>query len=393
MNQSPTYDKSLIGSTQSKINAPYWDTVLSQHESGKYKDALVGILHYLDPGLAERTGNADQTQFTIPHGSIVVNFEIKDDQINIWAPFVKLPEQNPIPLLRQAAQINFNPLKLAQVVLEDQDLVFRYSCPLELCEPYKMYDVFYEICTYSDAYDDDFIEKFKARRLREPVIEHFTNEQKEIIWNKVQGYVKEAFDYTSYFEEKRIQGFTWDMINITLKRIEFYAAPQGVLRARLEKTINQMQNRGNSFQDQLRIGREFLKKLQNYSREEFDQDLYLAETFVPYKSRTSLEKIKNTLKTAHDRAHNERGKSDFMAATFTVLYEFYNLFYYYNVQNDLAQTINAGMEQASGKKWKEASDTLWQAIDGIMNDRQPAFAKGAKPQKSKSFLSTLFGKS
>ena len=214
-----------------------------------------------------------------------------------------------------------------------------------------------------------------------------------MIWNKVQGFVKEAFDYTSYFEEKRIQGFTWDMINITLKRIEFYAAPQGVLRARLEKTINQMQNRANSFQDQLRIGREFLKKLQNYNREEFDQDLYLADIFVPYKSRTSLEKIKNTLKTAHERADNERGKSDFMASTFTVLYEFYNLFYYYNVQNDISQTITTSMEQASGKKWKEASDTLWQAIDGIMNDRQPAFVKGTKPQKSKSFLSTLFGKS
>lgn len=393
MNQSPTYDKSLIGSTQSKINAPYWDTVLSQYENGKHKEALVGILHYLDPELAERTGKADQTQFTVPHGSIVVNFEIADEKVNIWAPFVKLPEQNPIPLLRQAAQINFNPLKLAQIVLEGEDLVFRYSCPLELCEPYKMYDVFYEICTYSDAYDDDFIEKFKARRLREPVIKHYSGEEKEMIWNKVQGFVKEAFDYTSYFEEKRIQGFTWDMINITLKRIEFYAAPQGVLRARLEKTINQMQNRANSFQDQLRLGREFLKKLQSYNREEFDQDLYLADIFVPYKSRTSLEKIKNTLKTAHERADNERGKSDFMASTFTVLYEFYNLFYYYNVQNDLSQIITTSMEQASGKKWKEASDTLWQAIDGIMNDRQPAFVKGTKPQKSKSFLSALFGKS
>ena len=175
MNQSPTYDKSLIGSTQSKINAPYWDTVLSQYENGKHKEALVGILHYLDPELAERTGKADQTQFTVPHGSIVVNFEIADEKVNIWAPFVKLPEQNPIPLLRQAAQINFNPLKLAQVVLEGEDLVFRYSCPLELCEPYKMYDVFYEICTYSDAYDDDFIEKFKARRLREPVIKHYSD--------------------------------------------------------------------------------------------------------------------------------------------------------------------------------------------------------------------------
>jgi len=393
MNQAPTYDKSLMGSTQSKINPAYWDSVLSEYEKGNHKDALVGILHYLDPDLAERTGNSERTKFTIPHGSIVVNFEIKDGHVKIRAPFLRLPDQNPIPLLRQAAQINFNPLKIAQVALEDQDLVFHYSCPLELCEPYKMYDVFYEICTYSDAYDDDFIEKFNARRIHEPIIKHLAAEQQDLVWTKVQDIVKEAFDYNNFFEEKRIQAFSWDMTNITLKRIEYYAAPQGALRSKLEKAINQMQNRNTSFQDQLRIGREFLKKLQTYKREEFDQDLYLAETFIPYKSRTNLEKIKNTLKSARDRAKDERGKSDFMASTFTIIYEFYNLFYYYNVQNDIAEIVMAGLEQASGKGWKEASDILWQAIDGIMNDSTPVFVQTAKKQKSKSFLSSLFGKS
>ncbi|MCB0835469.1 MAG: hypothetical protein KDD99_02320 [Bacteroidetes bacterium] len=387
MNIAPSFVKTVNGSTKSKVDPGYWDTVLNLYESGRYKDTVVGIIHYVDPELAEKTGSDDQSSFVIPHGSAVIHIDIKNDHLYVKAPFLSAANASKIPLLRQVAQINFSPLNLARIVLEKDQLAFTYNCPLDLCEPYKMYEVFREICLYADAYDDEFIKKFGAKWLQEPIIKPYEQEVKSQIWKQVQLYVKEAQDYISYFETKRSLGYCWDILNITLMKIEYYANPQGILRSEIEKQISFLQGE-SQLNDKVSRGKEFLVKLQNYEQQEFEEDLYEAQTFIPYKYRSTLENIRSNFEESYQTARKERDGGDHMGATLSMTYIFFKLFYFNNVPDEISHLVANAMVKASGKTWQQASDHLWGAMHKIMTED----IKARKGKKGKGFLRSLFKK-
>ena len=387
MNISPSFSKALNGSTKSKVDPGHWDTVLNLYDAKRYKDTVVGIINYVDPGLVEKTGSSDHNSFVIPHGSAVIHIDIKDDKLFVKAPFLSAENANKIPLLRQVAQINFSPLNLAKIVLENEKLVFTYTCPLDLCEPYKMYEVFREICLYADAYDDEFIKKFNASWLQEPIIKSFPQELKDQIWEGIQLFVQEALDYISYFETKRNLGYCWDILNITLMKIEYYANPQGILRSEIEKQISHLQS-DVQVSEKVNRGKEFLRKLQNYQRPEFDEDLYEAQTFIPYKYRSTLDNIRSNFEDSYQTARKERDGGDHMGATLSMTYIFFKLFYYNNVSDNVADIVTNAMEKASGKTWLQASDQLWGAMHKIMTENVNA----KKGKKGRGFFRSLFKK-
>lgn len=384
MNQAMSFDRSFRGARESSVDPGYWDTVLNLYEKGQYKEAIVGIIHYVNPELAAKTGNADKTRFAIPHGSAMVYLEIDDQMLKVRAPFLSVAGANKIPLLRQVAQINFSPLNLARIVLEDDQLVFSYQCPIELAEPYKTYEVFREICVYADSYDDEFIRKFGAKWIQEPVIERYSQEEIGKSWNKIQDYIKEAQTYIEYFENKRNFGFCWDVLNITLMKIEYYAEPQGLYRNEIEKTMAFLQSTA-SVTDRVNRGKEFLRKLQSYNRQDFESDMYKIRSFIPYKYRSTLENIRSNFQETFDAAKKERESGDHIGATFSLQYIFLKLFFYNNVSAEYAEPLSAAMEKSSGKPWHEASGYLWKAMEIIMTGN---FNSG----KKKGFFRSLFGK-
>ncbi len=378
------FNKSLLVSTQSKVNVPHWDVVMDLYEEGKYRDATIEVLNYVDDSIIEKFGNPEKTEFVIPHGSVVVNLNITDTELSVNAPFLKVPQQNPIPLLRQVAQINFSPLNLAMIVLEGDSLIFKYSTPLELCEPFKVYDVLREICSYADTFDDDFIKKFGAIRITEPKVKYYSKEQTDVVWNTVQEYIDEAFKYIEYYQAKRWPGFEWDIIIQTLEKIDFYVAPQGALRVEMERNISLMQNKNYSLTEKLNKGREYLKKLKNYNRQEFDEDIYVAETFIPYKFRTTLENIQSNFKGSYENAQKKMTDNQFMTATLTIAYAFLNCNYNTNVPDQVYAIFTNSLVNASNKTWDQSAKILWKAIDDIMNNRMNAPMEASK--KSKGFF-------
>ncbi|MDX2248912.1 MAG: hypothetical protein SF052_19140 [Bacteroidia bacterium] len=387
MNQAISFDRSLRGSRESSVDPKYWDTVLDLYEKRQYKEALVGIIHYVNPELAEKTGNADRTRFSIPHGSAMVHLELDDNFLRVRAPFLSTASANKIPLLRQVAQINFSPLNLARIVLENDQLLFSYQCPLELAEPYKMYEVFREICVYADSYDDEFIRKFDASWIQEPIIERYSKEYIDNAWNKIQEYIKEAQAYIEYFENKRNFSFCWDVLNITLMKIEYYAEPQGLYRNEIEKTMAFLQS-AVPVMDRVNRGKEFLRKLQSWNRADFDKDMYKIQSFIPYKYRSTLENIRSNFEESYSAAKKERDAGDHIGATFSMQYIFLKLFYYNNVNAEFGDPIALAMEKASGKPWHEASGYLWKAMEIIMTGEFNANTSN----KKKGFFRSLFGK-
>ena len=145
-------------------------------------------------------------------------------------PFLEFSDTHKIPLLRKIAEVNFSPLNLAQIKSKNNQLYFKYETPLHLCEPYKIYYVLEEICHNADNMDDELLDLFDVTLLHQPIIKRYDEEVLEKSWGKFQAILEEAFNYIQYFEEKRMEYFNWDIINITLKKIEYILAPNGKLR-------------------------------------------------------------------------------------------------------------------------------------------------------------------
>lgn len=367
MNITPTFERSPLGSTKSKINTPYWDTVMETFDNKRYSEVLNALLTYINPELIGSYGNKEKNTFEIPHGSVVVKIKQTNDEIIVEAPFLDISSSAKIPLMRQVSQINFYPLTLTKIVLgDDQKLNFIYRGPLELCDPYKLYDTFREICINADRYDDEFITKFKATRIQEPRIVKYNQTELDAIWLKVQSYVTEGFDYIAYFESKRITDFIYDALKTTFTKIDYYIAPQGFLRNEFENIIVDIDSNA-PYNDRIFRAKEFLTKLRNYNKDVFLQDIYKTDVFIPFKYKSSMENVRKNFQNAYDTAIDEINRRSFMGAFYTIYNEFLRMFYYNNVEDDLADIIADALTNAAQKPWEEAANILREAFDTIMD--------------------------
>lgn len=381
---APVFDKQLSSVIQKQVDPEKWDRVGELFENKKYKETLYGILDYIDSDLPQCTGNVERTHFVIPHGSTILDLTISEDHFYVRAPFLTLPSALPVPLLRQIAQINIFPLNLTNIVLENDQLVFKFDCPLELCEPYKIYNVLREICTYADAYDEEFIKKFKAQRNHHPKITPLPQKHIDMAWEKMQSYVQETISYVDYFEKKRLVEVCVDLITIALMKIDYVISPQGLLRTDIEKTVSQLQDQEIPLMEKPRKGMERILALQNFDRVEFAQNLYDAEVFIPLKFNFTPEMIESYFQIFYEAAQKEMAGRDYVGSVLTIQTAFYNLFYHYIFPDDINAVIVEGLTEASKKPWDEAANILWAAMERVMNRE--------KPGKIKSLFKYLFSK-
>lgn len=397
MQKNLSFHKTIAGSLKSAVDASIWDKVLFEYDSGNFAESIRLCINYIDASIEKKYANADKTVYQIPHGSIIVEIKISDNQFSVNAPFIALDGAKTVPLMRQVAQLNFTPLTISTIYLENDELHFKYNCALSEAEPYKVYDVLREICINADNYDDEFITKFSAKRIKEPKIFPYSAEQQELAWQNLQKYIKEAFEAYEQLENKRLTSYLWDVLVITLLKIDYYCAPQGSLRSELEKTLSFLNSKEDYYQ-RLSNGKDFLKKLQNYDRNSFNQDLYKIEVFVPYKFRTNLETVRNALKYAYETAEKEIKAMDFIGAGCTLEYGILNLFYNNNVEDAIANELTNAMVAASEKSMQETSTILFDAVKKIMTSDSfqqvatPVSQKEENTQKEKKgFFSKIFG--
>lgn len=367
----PQFDKTLLGAVQHPIDPAKWDRVVEFYEKGKFRELIYAILEYVNSDWAPKPGQPEKTEFVIPHGSALVNLQIKDDMFFVSAPFLTLPSTHNVPLLRQIAEINLFPLNLSTIVLEEDRLIFKYSCPLALCEPYKIYDVMREICAYADAYDDEFIKQFGARRFHQPVLKHFQPKLLEESWQKASQYLEELEEYVIYFEKRRLSELCLDMMIVIYMKFDYYLNPQGLLRTDIEKAVNYMQDQEIPPAERLRKGHDLLKQLREYKKEDILKCLYVAETFIPQKFNFTGEMIESYFESFYDNVKKELAGRDYTGATLTIQLAYMNLIYYYMVPDDVKTTATDALLRSSRKSWEEAASILWESLDNIINHRKP----------------------
>lgn len=364
MKTCSTYTSPIDTNEAPTFQPEKWDEVLHLYNTKQYSQILPNILAYVNPSLAHKKTNEG---YVIPHGSVTVYVQQSETELSIKCPFLNIENAKKTPLLRQLAEMRMYPLGLTNVVLENNEVIFYFKCPLHLCEPYKIYNVLREICTFADTYDDELIEKFDAKSLQEPKIVPYTDAVKNTAYQNYQAIIEDGLARYDYYMSRRYESDAWYVLNMTFKKLDYCIAPKGYLKTQLENAINAFCS-NNAFHTRLHQGKEDLLKLKECSLEKLGSNLYKTETFIPVKYNGKKESIRK------DWEHLYKDVKDMITATnnegacLAMLSGFYNMYYYNLVNQDINKPLVEAMQQAGGLNYSEAAPILFKGMKAVMED-------------------------
>jgi len=365
MNNTPKFYVNLWGNLQGNLNSSAWPNVTKAWQEKRYQDSFYGLLDYINPSLRNKYGNTTQTQFKVPHGSVVVDITLANDSLSVSCPLVDISEAARIPLLRKVAELNFHPLVLAQIKLSNNQLAFNYTATLDTSEPFKTYYVLKEICTTADRYDDELKEKFKAKNLIEPNVIYPTDDIATKAWTQVNEIINETFEYQTYFDSQRWFGSSLDFLVLALKRMDLCLQTQGFLKTETERLIGELGNNNVNLNDRVQTGRNFLKQVQQGGFDNFKKNLYQADTFIPERWRVNVDQVKSAIKNATAKTLQYHNDKNYIASVIESLYCIYDMFYKNNMDNAVNYIFIGALTNASGKTWAEASGILLSSLQTI----------------------------
>jgi hypothetical protein len=365
MNSTPKFHQSLWGQLHSNMDTAYWSVATDAWKQSRYLDSFFAVLDYINPMLRKTFGNASQNEFVVPHGSIIVKIAIKNDSVEVDSDFVNITGALRVPLLRKVAELNFYPLGLSQIRLNGDNLNFHYNCTLDTCEPFKIYYVLKEICKTADQYDDDFREKFKTKNLVEPKVVTCTEQEVQQAFTVLQDIITDTLNFANYFDSQRWYNQTFDVLNIGLKRIEYAIKPQGFLKNEIERVLGEMGNQNANVMDRNKYARTLLSQFQQLPKEQLAKSLYKSEVFVPEKWNLNLEGVQKNVGAYADNAQKYLNENNHIMAVLECYFAFYNLFYSNYVGKRISDEINAGLAEASGKPWDQASPILVKSLQNV----------------------------
>lgn len=365
MKNAITYFEPVHSSTQSAFDAERYRQSVELYDNKQYTEALHTFLDSLNPKFRETYGNAEGTEFHIPHGSIVVDILLADDRLRIHADFMELPAKGSVAMLRQVAGLNTNQLLLPTFLLEGNKLTLDYSCPIQRSHPAKLYGVLRDICYIGDQYDDEFSAKFGATRLYTPNVRPYSTEEIDRLYDAIQTICRDALAAVKEYDSNRQGAYSWNILETAVYQILYTAAPQGQLLNELDKAIADL-DRDLPVNELNQKGVEVLKKLAAMPKEELARDLYHVDTLISTKRRSSLRNVQDNLREVYEQAEQAIQGGNFEAATVRMLYKFYEMYYYCDVQDDINNVAAKALAKASGLAWEEAADVLYDALDDIM---------------------------
>ena len=357
----------VLDSTQSKVNMEAYEQAIDRYNEGSHLEAFHLLLDHLNPEFRTKYGNAGGTEFHIPHGSILVNILVAGDKLQISADFLELPEKGRVAMLRQVADLNINRLMLPRFRTEGDKLKMEYVCPLSQSHPHKLYFILRNICHIGDRYDDEFCAKFGARRSYEPQITPYPEEETTRIHEAIRQTCRETLDAVKEYEAERKYGYSWNVIDTAFYKISYFAHPQGQLMNDLDKAIDDM-DKELPVAELVVKGKAFLEKLLAMPREELARDLYFVDTLVSTKRRSSLNNVQENFKDVYLEANEAIEAENYERSAVRILYKFYEMYFYNDVQDDLNAVVANALRKSAGKPMEEASEILFEALEKVMED-------------------------
>ena len=115
-------------------------------------------------------------------------------------------------------------------------------------------------------------------------------------------------------------------------------------------------------------GKAFLEKLLAMPREELARDLYFVDTLVSTKRRSSLNNVQENFKDVYLEANEAIEAENYERSAVRILYKFYEMYFYNDVQDDLNAVVANALRKSAGKPMEEGSEILFEALEKVMED-------------------------
>lgn len=369
MDLSPNYFDP-VNRYESKIDRELYRSSVKLYDAGNFEESFRTFMNYVNSEMTEKY-EIEKNHWRMPHGSLMVDIALTPEgNLDVSAPFVKLPSERLAPVLRRVLDINTNVLTLPLIKLNDDGLFFHYSCPMSMAEPFKVYGIINEICMNGDSYDDEFVEEFAAIPLSEKQVEYLPAEQVDRAWELYHTLLDEALEYDQYFNSKRWYGLSMDVLGQALMKIDFTLAPQGYLRTRLEKSISALWSQGQVEEIASRL-RKDVEKFRGLEKEKFTKDFYRTTFFMHAKRTMEINGCQKNMAQRHDWARQDRQNHSAIGMALNYYYASYDLLYKYFVPQKLEDELTKTLAACSNKPWAEAAELAWVSFQKIMD---PAFA-------------------
>ena len=356
----------VVDSTQSAMQRDLYDKSIDLYGEGQYVEAFHTLLDHLNTEFRTKYGNAEGTEFHLPHGSIVVNVRLDDKMMYIDADFLHLPAKGRVAMLRQVADMNINRLLLPRFTKEGDRLKMEYHCPLEETHPHKIVNILQNICRVGDKYDDEFCTKFGATRCYEPRVTPYPSETVDRIYEAIQSLVRATLDAVKEYNDQRRYGYSWNVIDTTFYQISYFAQPQGQLSNDIDKAVDDMDEE-LPVAELVMKGMAFLQKLLDMPKEKLAEDLYYVDTLVSIKGPSSLQNVQENMKDVYEEATAAMQNKDFERAAVRICYKFYEAYFYNDMQDDLNVIFVKALQEAAEQPMEKAAEILWTALDKIMD--------------------------
>jgi len=386
-NVIPKYTRPIAKIDDPVNKVSYWDEAIDAFDEKDYKKTVIAIINYMNSNLLENVDTSGDFEIIQMQGSAEIHVKVTEKNFSIKAPFLKITDKtNKIALLRKVAEVNFSPLRLAQIRQHDNQLWFEYEMPIELSQPNKVYDIIRNVAVYADDYDDMFINDYKAEFIKKPAYKELSNTEKEQVWKQITDIFTDYKNYTELFKEKRWDDFMWDNIVINLLKISNMPYVHGELRSDLIKNISRTFDSDLDFNFRVDKGVNYMKKLMALSKEEIMSNIYHTEQFISLRWRSSQQAVTDRLKNNLERVQKYEKDESYFNVSYYIQFVFLKLIYDYNLEEVHKNAIYDVLEEVSGLEPNEAAPKLIKVFyamqDGSIN-------KIEKPKK-KGFFSTLF---
>ncbi|MFS4494676.1 hypothetical protein [Maribacter sp. 2308TA10-17] len=385
-NVLPKFQRPIQGIDEPRTAVSHWDKAMDAYDAKNYRTSLIETINYINPELLNGKDTNGEINLVRSQGSAEIQVHISETTFSVKAPFLRATDAtNKVALYRKIAEVNFNPLTLAQIHLKEDTLWFEYETPISLCQPYKVYDVLREICVYADDYDDEFVEKYKADFYKESNTQPLAGEEVEQVWQQIDTILTEYKGHSALFKEKRWNAFQWDIMVIAILKIVNMPYVHGTLRTKLQEYVHNLFNGQIDFQHRIDKGTNFMSQLCEKSKEDFMKDIYHADAFISLKWRSSVQILQDDAKKLEATVNRYVNDGDNFSLCYFLQYNFLYILYNFNVEEVHKNAIYDVLEKVSGLEPQVAAPKLLETYRSFLNGSTTA--AGGK----KGLFAKLFG--
>ncbi len=366
----PRFDIPLKSEREPELLPSHWAEVIDAYEKKNYKAEIYYLLKYLSKKAVAGLKPKKDIEVEVKHTNILLNIKVNDDGFSIKAPFLKITEKtNVVALLRKISEINFDPLNLSQIILDDNLLYFSFACPLELCEPKKILNVIREICYQGDYYSPKLQESYQAEYFISPISKALSVKEKGSILASIRHIFEDYDKCMQFFEKERLSEYHWDIVTITLLKFETMPYLNGTVRNDLYDVIGLMYS-DNETNFRVDRGIAFIKELKTKKEEELISCMYYTHIFCSRLKAIDQQKLTEILEQNTERFEKSKKENRYLALTYDIYERLLNLVSLYNLEDTTKNRIYADLRKIrSDTEWEEAADILYDTYDDLRKDK------------------------